>query len=152
MRPGPDGAVGLGFDCMQTLFSTAVLAVATTGVLSAQSPPPSTETALAPSNPAAASAEGVRDFNARQPQLARQQFESALAIDSTSYEANWRLALTLITLGSGAPDSIKSPERDSLFVQAERLARRAVAADSLGADGHFLLARDICQIALTNGK
>ncbi len=137
---------------MKTLLSAAVLAATTTGLLSAQALPSGTETALAPSNPAAAIAEGVRDFNARQPELARRQFESALAIDSTNYEANWRLALTLITLGSETPDSMRSPERDSLFGQAERLARRAVATDSLGADGHFLLARAIGQIALTKGK
>jgi hypothetical protein len=137
---------------MQTLRAAAVLTLLTTGVLSAQSPSPGTETALAPSNPAAAIAEGVRDFNARQPELARRQFESALTVDSTNYEANWRLALTLITLGSETPDSVKSPERDSLFAEAERLARRAVAADSLGADGHFILARAIGQTALTKGK
>jgi tetratricopeptide (TPR) repeat protein len=73
-------------------------------------------------------------------------------MDSTSYEANWRAALALITLGNETPDSVKSPQRDSLFARAERDARRAVAGDSLGADGHFLLARALGQTALTKGK
>ena len=34
--------------------------------------------------------------------------------------ANWRAALTLITLGAETPDSVKSPERDSLYARAER--------------------------------
>jgi tetratricopeptide (TPR) repeat protein len=136
---------------MQTVVAGAVLALVTTGVLAAQSPP-STETAMAPHDPAAALAEGIRAFDARQPEIARQRFESALALDPNSYEANWRLALTLITLGAETPDSVKSPERDSLFAEAEHCARRAVAADSLGADGHFLLARAIGQTALTKGK
>jgi tetratricopeptide (TPR) repeat protein len=136
---------------MQTVGASAVLVLLATGVLEAQSPP-GTETAMAPPGPSAAIAEGVRAFDAREPDLARQDFESALALDSTSYEANWRLSLTLITLGAETPDSVKSPERDSLFARAERLARRAVAADSLGADGHFLLARAIGQTALTKGK
>jgi tetratricopeptide (TPR) repeat protein len=96
--------------------------------------------------------QGVAAFSARQPDLALRHFENALTIDSTSYEANWRAALALITLGSETPDSLKSPERDSLYARAERDARRAVAADSLGADGHFLLARALGQTALTKGK
>ena len=78
-------------------------------------------------------------------------FDRALASDSTDYEANWRGALALITLGQQTPPSVKSPERDSLYARAERLARRAVQSDSLGADGHFILARAIGQTALSKG-
>src|SRR5262249_44852618 len=97
-------------------------------------------------------AQGAAAFAARQPDVALRHFENALAVDSTSYQANWRAALALITLGSETPDSVKSSERDSLYARAERDARRAVAADSLGAEGHFLLARAIGQTALTKGK
>ncbi len=95
---------------------------------------------------------GRAAFDARDPTTALQHFDRALASDSTGYEANWRGALALITLGQQTPDSVKSPERDSLYARAERLARRAVQSDSLAADGHFILARAIGQTALTKGK
>jgi tetratricopeptide (TPR) repeat protein len=79
-------------------------------------------------------------------------YEAALALDSTSYEANWRAAIVLIDLGEAIPDSIKSPERDSLYARAESYARRAVAADSTGADGHFALAAAAGRASLTLGK
>lgn len=120
--------------------------------LALQSQTGSVQLAAVPPDPASEIAQGVAAFSARQPDLALRHFENALAVDSTSYEANWRAALALITLGNETPDSVKSPERDSLFARAERDARRAVAADSLGADGHFLLARAMGQTALTKGK
>jgi tetratricopeptide (TPR) repeat protein len=132
--------------------TTAPLALALAVTLTAQSPSGSFEVASLPPDPTVEIAQGVAAFSARQPDLALRHFEAALAVDSTSYEANWRAALALITLGLETPDSVKSPERDSLFFRAERDARRAVAADSLGADGHFLLARALGQTALTKGK
>jgi tetratricopeptide (TPR) repeat protein len=79
-------------------------------------------------------------------------FEAALDLDSLSYEANWRAAIVLIDLGEQIPNSVKSPERDSLYARAERLARRAVAADSMGAQGHFALAAAVGRASLTMGK
>jgi tetratricopeptide (TPR) repeat protein len=79
-------------------------------------------------------------------------YEAALALDSTSYEANWRAALALLDEGEQIPDSVKSPERDSLYVRAERLAHRAVAADSNRAEGHFALAAAVGRASLTMGK
>ena len=79
-------------------------------------------------------------------------FEAALALDSMSYEANWRAAIALMDEGEAIPDSVKSPHRDSLYARAERLARRAVAADSARAEGHFALAAAIGRASLTLGK
>jgi tetratricopeptide (TPR) repeat protein len=79
-------------------------------------------------------------------------YEAALALDSLSYEANWRAAMSLIDEGQQIPDSIPSPQRDSLYARAEQLARRAVAADSLGAEGHFALAAAVGRASLTMGK
>jgi len=137
---------------MHTVVAGIMLAWLSQVMVTAQSPAPGVETGMGSPDPAAEIAQGVRAFNARQPDLALRHFENALAVDSTSYEANWRAALALITLGGETPESVKSPERDSLFARAERDARRAVAADSLGADGHFLLARAIGEAALTKGK
>lgn len=78
-------------------------------------------------------------------------FDAALARDTTMYEANWRAALVLLDQGAQIPDKTKSPTRDSLYARAERLARRAVATDSLGPDGHFALAAALGREALTMG-
>jgi tetratricopeptide (TPR) repeat protein len=79
-------------------------------------------------------------------------YEAALELDSTDYQANWRAALVLLDLGEQIPDSVKSPERDSLYDRAEVLARRAVAADSTDAEGHFALAAAVGRASLTMGK
>lgn len=79
-------------------------------------------------------------------------FEAALALDSMSYDANWRAAIALMDEGEMIPGSAKSARRDSLYAAAEALARRAVAADSSRAEGHFALAAAIGRASLTMGK
>lgn len=79
-------------------------------------------------------------------------FEAALSEDSTSYEANWRAAIALLDEGEAIPDSARSTRRDSLYARAEVLARRAVAADSGRAEGHFALAAAVGRASLTMGK
>jgi regulator of microtubule dynamics protein 3 len=79
-------------------------------------------------------------------------YRAALALDSTDYSANWHAAIVLLDQGEQIPDSIRSAERDSLYAGAERLARRAVAADSMGADGHFALAAAVGRASLGMGK
>jgi tetratricopeptide (TPR) repeat protein len=83
---------------------------------------------------------------------ALEHYDAALAQDSSNYEANWRGAITLLTLGEQLGDSEKNPQRDSLYRQAERYAGRAVASDPGGADGHFALAAAIGRASLTMGK
>lgn len=95
---------------------------------------------------------GVAADEAHDPRTALQHFQAALDQDSSSYEANWRGALTLLTLGEQIPDKVKSSERDSLYAQAERYARRAVASNPAGADGHFALAAAVGRASLTMGK
>ena len=79
-------------------------------------------------------------------------YEAALALDSTAYEANWRAALALLDEGEQISDPARRSAQDSLYARAERLARRAVAADSLGAEGHFALAAAVGRASLTLGK
>jgi tetratricopeptide (TPR) repeat protein len=95
---------------------------------------------------------GVAAEEAHDLRTALQHYQAALDQDSSNYEANWRGALTLLTLGEQTPARAKSSERDSLYAQAERYARRAVAADPAGADGHFALAASIGRASLTMGK
>lgn len=95
---------------------------------------------------------GIAGHLALDPVDELRQMEAALAIDSTSYEAHWRAAEALMDIGKQTPDSIKSPERDSAYAQAERYARRAVELDSTGADGHYALAAAIGRASLTKSK
>jgi tetratricopeptide (TPR) repeat protein len=95
---------------------------------------------------------GIRASDAHDLQTALRQFQAALDRDSSSYPANWRGSLILLTLGEQIPDGKKNAERDSLYAEAERYARRAVAADPTGADGHFVLAASVGRASLTMGK
>ena len=94
---------------------------------------------------------GIAASDAHDLRTALQHFQAALDQDSTSYEANWRGAITLLTLGEQLGDG-KNPERDSLYRLAERYAGRAVASNPAGADGHFALAASIGRSSLTMGK
>jgi tetratricopeptide (TPR) repeat protein len=94
---------------------------------------------------------GVAANEARDLRMALQHFQAALDQDSSSYDANWRGALTLLDLGEQIPDSAKGDERDSLYSLAERYATRAVAANPQGADGHFALAAAIGRASLALG-
>lgn len=82
---------------------------------------------------------------------ARRNLEAAVARDPSGYEANWRLALVLLDLGKQVRDDAGRPARDSLYAMSERYARRAVAANDRGADGHFALANALGRAALTRG-
>lgn len=73
-------------------------------------------------------------------------------MDSMNYEANWRGSDNLVDIGKETADTLKSPARDSMYAMAERWARRAVATDPNGADGHFALAQAIGRASLTLGK
>ena len=95
---------------------------------------------------------GIAASDAHDLRTALQHFQAALDQDSSSYEANWRGAITLLTLGEQLGDSGKNPERDSLYQQAERYASRAVASNPAGADGHFALAASIGRTSLTMGR
>lgn len=94
---------------------------------------------------------GVAANEGHDPRTALQHFQAALDQDSSSYEANWRGALTLIDLGEQIPDSSKGKERDSLYSLTERYATRAVAANPQGADGHFALAAAVGLASLGMG-
>jgi tetratricopeptide (TPR) repeat protein len=95
---------------------------------------------------------GVTADEAHDIRTALQHYQAALDQDSTSYEANWRGGMVLLTLGEQIPGTSKNPERDSLYALAERYANRAVRSDPAGADGHFALAAAIGRASLSLGK
>ncbi|MES2124761.1 MAG: hypothetical protein V4503_08770 [Gemmatimonadota bacterium] len=82
---------------------------------------------------------------------ARRELEAAVRADPDNYEANWRLAMTLVNIGQQTPDEEKSPARDTLYALAESYARRAVVAKPSGADGHFALGTAVGRASLTMG-
>jgi tetratricopeptide (TPR) repeat protein len=94
---------------------------------------------------------GVAANEAHDLRTALRHFQAALEQDSSSYEANWRGALTLLDLGEQIPNSSKNSQRDSLYSLAERYATRAAAANPEGADGHFALAASIGRASLDLG-
>ncbi len=94
---------------------------------------------------------GIAASDAHDPRTALLHFQAALDQDSMNYEASWRGAMTLLTLGQELGTRSKSPERDSLYALAERYARQAVIADPAGADGHFALAATLGEASLTMG-
>jgi regulator of microtubule dynamics protein 3 len=106
---------------------------------------------VAAQRPADHIALGMSAQELHDPRTALQHYQAALQQDSSNYEANWRGAMTLGTLGEQVPGS-KNAERDSLYSQAVRYARRAVKSNPAGADGHFALAASLGRESLGLGK
>lgn len=95
---------------------------------------------------------GLVAADTRDPEGAVDHFAAALALDSADYQANWRMASALIDVGKQTPDDVKSKERDSLYVLAEVYARRAVDAELLQPDGHYILAAAVGRASLTKNN
>ncbi len=79
-------------------------------------------------------------------------YNDAIKADSSDGEAYWKASLTLVDMGKLTPDSVKSPERDTLYAHAEDDAYRAVALLPNSADAHFMLATAIGRAALTKSR
>lgn len=98
-------------------------------------------------------ARGDSLHDAIQPVEALAAYREALALDSVHYGALWRAARTQADvarmLQGNARDTVAL--RDSLFTIAVAWARRAIAADSSGADGWFTLALSLGQLSRTKG-
>jgi tetratricopeptide (TPR) repeat protein len=95
---------------------------------------------------------GRQSVRERDPSAALSHFRAAMQLDSTNYEATWRAAVALVDIGKQTPDSVKSATRDSLYAEAEAVARQAVKLNGEGADGHYILAAAIGRASLTKGK
>jgi tetratricopeptide (TPR) repeat protein len=88
------------------------------------------------------------------PDVALRHYQAALALDSTSYAANWRAARAIADVAKqieGNADSLKR-RRDSLYSVGRSYAERAIRADSLGADGHYTLAMVLGRLSRTKGS
>lgn len=77
------------------------------------------------------------------------RYESALATSPAAYDLLWRAARESTDLGEAASDATS---RTAYYKKAEGYARRAVAANTNGADGHFMLAVALGRTALSLGS
>jgi tetratricopeptide (TPR) repeat protein len=91
-------------------------------------------------------ARGDRESVARRPAAAYEQYEAAIALGPESYHALWRASREAVDLGETETNSAR---RTRLNEQAVSYARRAVAVNPVGADGHFQLARALGRTALS---
>ena len=93
--------------------------------------------------------EAEKDRAARNATSALGRYETALRTTPSSYDLLWRAARELVDLGEAAPGAAQRAEYNR---RAEGYARRAVAANAAGADGHFMLAVALGRTALTVGS
>ena len=77
------------------------------------------------------------------------RLESALATAPANYDLLWRAAREAVDLGEAAADATRRTDYNR---KAEAYARRAVAANSNGAEGHFILAVALGRTALSLGS
>ena len=94
---------------------------------------------------------GIQAADAHDFAAAKRHFDAVLHRNPASYEANWRESVLLTDIAKQIPDRVQSPTRDSLYRRAESYARRAVAANNGGAEGHFALANAIGRSTLSMG-
>ena len=91
---------------------------------------------------------GDKARDARNPTAALQHYEAAIAADSNDYDALRDAAYECVELGEYESNADR---RAALYRSAEQYARRAVAANPRGADGHFQLAQALGRNAQTMG-
>ena len=94
-------------------------------------------------------AAGDREHAAMNASGALAEYEQALAIDSVNYVALYKAAREAVDLGEFDP---AASARTTYYAKGLGYARRAVAADSNGADGHFHVARALGRQALSVGS
>jgi tetratricopeptide (TPR) repeat protein len=87
--------------------------------------------------------QGLAAERAGDARAALAHYEAALAEAPLSYEANWRASSALMAVGQQTTDKTQGKVQASLYERAEACARRAVAANPQGANGHYVLSQAI---------
>ena len=102
-------------------------------------------------DPRIAKADSLKD--ALQPVSELIEVKSILASEPGSYAALWRAAEAEVDIAKQIKGEHESSRnlRDSVYEVAADYARRAIAADSMGADGHFTLALALGELSRTRG-
>jgi tetratricopeptide (TPR) repeat protein len=92
---------------------------------------------------------GDAAFHAFDNSLARKHYQSAVAIDSTHYEALWKLSRAYTDCAAAAPHE----KQGQLSAESERLARKCVALYPDSSQSHFILSLALGREAnLVGGK
>jgi hypothetical protein len=91
--------------------------------------------------------------DALKPVFEMVELKGMLAADSAGYPALWRAARAEVDIARLIKSEHESSRalRDSVYEVAADYARRAVAADSLGAEGHFTVALALGELSRTRG-
>ncbi|OLC08165.1 MAG: hypothetical protein AUH42_02230 [Gemmatimonadetes bacterium 13_1_40CM_70_11] len=88
---------------------------------------------------------------ALQSEPALRRYQEALALEPSSYEANWKAAREIADVAKQLlGDSLKD-RRDSLYSLGRTYAAAALQADSSDASGHFALALVLGRLSRTRG-
>jgi len=88
-----------------------------------------------------------------QPAAALAAAQAILAAEPANYGALWRAARSQVDVAKQIKGEHEYTRgvRDSVYAVAEQYARRAVAADSTDAEGHFVLGLALGQLSRTRG-
>jgi tetratricopeptide (TPR) repeat protein len=91
--------------------------------------------------------------DAIQPAAALAEAKAVLAAEPGNYGALWRAARSQVDVARQVKGEHEYTRkvRDSVYATAEDYARRAVAADSTDAEGHFVLGLALGQLSRTRG-
>jgi hypothetical protein len=91
--------------------------------------------------------------DALDPAGALAQARAVLAAEPGLYGALWRAARSQVDVAKRIKGEHEYTRgvRDSVFAEAEAFARRAVAADSADAEGHFMVALALGELSRTRG-
>src|SRR6266498_2741557 len=85
------------------------------------------------------------------PEVALRHYQAALALDSLSFEANWKAARSISDVAKQLlGDSLKD-RRDSLYSVGRTYAERALRTDSTRAEGHYAVALVLGRLSRTRG-
>lgn len=96
---------------------------------------------------AAAMRAGDAAFKTFDNKAAREAYSRAVRLDSSAYEALWKLARAYIDVGQTSKDA----EQKQNYFMGEKIARRCVALHPDSAEGHFFLAVAVGRVALMVG-
>ncbi|MBA3644823.1 MAG: hypothetical protein H0W63_01465 [Gemmatimonadaceae bacterium] len=91
---------------------------------------------------------GDREYVALNASAALGHYKQAADADPSNYEAQWKTARSAVDLASF---DLNGDVQKKMFVESELYARRAVAANTNDAEGHFHLARALGKRALSLG-
>jgi tetratricopeptide (TPR) repeat protein len=75
-------------------------------------------------------------------------YRQAFELDSTGYQAAWKICRAYVDIGETLPDK---DQRKEYYLDAEKFARKAIEIDSLGAKGHLWLSIALGRVALDAG-